>query len=560
MIRGILFELFLFILPILIYFSISIRLTYKFYLAFSILSYLILGFYIILQFLKLARNKEKTKTLRIIETASIIVSVAVLLYCKNFIDSKNLLILKTSNQNISVRQLMKNFNEDNKIIEEYNSAFKNIQYKDNIVYFTDDFKPAIKLVQAYLDKGSQDNLKLFGDFDIGELKIKFDYDEEIFKKRNSTSSDYAGLYSRKEKTTYIYIEDCYSNALALNLRSAHLRHTILHEYTHHVFYEFLDSNKIPEKKIPAWFAEGVAEYVGYEGDSGYAPKKMVDFDELNTREQWAQYNNVGYSVYDQSHYAVRQLILTKGEEIITDILLKAKVTDFNNAFKAEAGVSLEAYEKALKKDSKNEWKKYNRLVSPEYPWVFYDEEKTEGLEKYVMKNPNNVDALLDLAELYERSDLVYKAKSTLENAINININDSLAWYRLARIHEKMWNFDYAVEAFKKSLSVSENPAIGYINIAHALLLQDVNEAAEAAQKAIELDKSNFIKKQVQAILNYEISIKSGKPYEGCLQLIRSETLNNDNIEKVLIEKLLNEYPHIKNSARRELEKIRGSLG
>jgi tetratricopeptide (TPR) repeat protein len=559
LIKRILLKFSIFILLVSTYFSISIRLTYRFYMMFSFLTYAFAGFYIILGFIKLAEKKDKTKSLIIIEAISIIFLAAVFLYYKNFIDSRNLFMLKTSNQNIAVRQIIKNSLEADKVSKKYDSAFKTSRYKENTIYFTADFEPAVKLVQAYLDKAKQDNLRLFGQIDIGELKVKFDYEEGVFKKRNPSFIDYTGLYSRKEKTAYVFIEDCYSNALALNLKSSYLRQILLHEYTHHVFYEFLSSNQIPEDKIPAWFVEGVSEYIGFEGDSGYDPEKMADFDELRTRKQWVNYNNKGYSVYEQSHYAVRQLILTKGEGVVMDILMKVQNDDFNTAFEKVSGVSLKDYEKALKKDAKDGWKKYNKLVSPNYTWVFYGDEKTKGLEKYVKMNPNNIDALLDLAELYKMSGLVDKAKATLSYAVEISPKSFLAWHRLALIHEEMNNFDAAVEAFKKVVSVSENDAPAYINLAQALLLQEVNEAAAAAQKAKESDKSSFIKKQAQAILYYQSSLKAGKPYEGCLQLIKSDTLNDDNVKKALIEKLLNEYPHIKNSARYELEKIRGSL-
>jgi tetratricopeptide (TPR) repeat protein len=545
-------------LLILIYSYISIRLTYKFYSVFNIISYAILGVYIVLEFVKLARKKDETQKLKIIEAAFIIFFAAGMLYFKGYVDNRNLLVLKTSNQNGPVKQILRKFMEESKASEKYDSAFKAIQHKDNTLYFTEEFEPALKLVQAYLDKAKQDNSRLFGDIATGELKVKFDYDEEVFKKRNPIFNDYAGLYSSREKTVYVYIKDVYINALGLNLISSYLRQTLLHEYTHHVFYKFLELNQIPEAKIPSWFREGVAEYIGNEGAGGGTPEKMVDFNELKTREQWVNYNNNGYSVYAQSHYAVRQLTLIKGEKVIKDILLKVKDTDFDTAFKDASGISLEDYENDLKEDFKNGLKKYNKMV-PTYNLSFYTDEKIEGLEKYVKVEPNNMGALLDLAHLYEGYELVDKAKATLDKAVELNPENSLAWHRLALIHEKMNDFDGAVDAFEKALDVNDNPANGYMYLSEALLLKDVNKAAATAQKAKELDKSNFVKKRLQAILDYQSSIKAGKPYEGCLQLIKSKTINNDDVKKALIEKLLKDHPHIKNSARSELEKIRGSL-
>jgi hypothetical protein len=87
----------------------------------------------------------------------------------------------------------------------------------------------------------------------------------------------------------------------------------------------------------------------------------------------------------------------------------------------------------------------------------------------------------------------------------------------------------------------------------------VYKAAATARKVKQLGKSDYVNKSVGAILDYQSSIKAGKPYEGCLQLIKSETIDSDEIKKALIGKLLKEYPHIKNSSRSELEKIKAGL-
>ena len=44
-----------------------------------------------------------------------------------------------------------------------------------------------------------------------------------------------------------------------------------------------------------------------------------------------------------------------------------------------------------------------------------------------------------------------------------------------------------------------------------------------------------------------------------MQLIESGTIYDDNIKKAAIEKLLKEYPGVKNSARNKLEVIKSRL-
>ncbi|HBM81135.1 MAG TPA: hypothetical protein DD426_09930 [Clostridiaceae bacterium] len=98
-----------------------------------------------------------------------------------------------------------------------------------------------------------------------------------------------------------------------------------------------------------------------------------------------------------------------------------------------------------------------------------------------------------------------------------------------------------------------------ITFAQAWLAKDVNKAAEAIQKATDLKNSSSNRKDAKAILDYQKAVKNGKPYEGCLQLIESGTIYDDNIKKAAIEKLLKEYPGVKNSARNKLEVIKSRL-
>ena len=122
--------------------------------------------------------------------------------------------------------------------------------------------------------------------------------------------------------------------------------------------------------------------------------------------------------------------------------------------------------------------------------------------------------------------------------------------------EKINNFESAIKAFEKVISIDKNSGVGYSNLAQVWLTKDVNKAATTIQKAKELDNSNFISKQAKAILTYQSFIRNNKPYEGCLQLIKSETIYDDNIKKAMIEKLIEKYPNIKNQARSELETIK----
>lgn len=467
-------------------------------------------------------------------------------------------VLKDSNENISVYKLINDIDKSTKDTNDYNKLFKSIKYDNNTVYYSPELEPALELVDAYLKKAAENNSKIFGNIITSPLSIKFDYDEEVFKKRSGIK-DSAGLYSDINKTIHIYIEDCYSDVLGQNFNFWSFKNTLLHEYTHHMFFEFMNNNQLSKEKIPLWFIEGVAEYIGKDNDQGGLPETLLNFNELNTQKQWVNFANKSYNIYEQSHYAVSQLILIKGENVIKEILLNTKETDFNTAFNKATGFTLKDYENNFKMDFKGDWVKYDRTPSTE-PAEMYIDIRTNCLEKYVQLNPNNINALLDLAQFHENSGELDKAKSTLVVAVDGIPDSSMAWRRLALIYVEMDDFDNAINTFEKVLSIkeantNENISVSYINLSHVLMLKDMNKAVEIAQKAKKTDKSKFLNKQAQEVINFKNSIENGRPYEGCLNFIKSDTLHSSNIEKALIEKMLKDYPLIRCEARNELVKL-----
>lgn len=555
--KKVLFISFSYILLPIIYLAISINISPKYYKTFSLVSFVVLMCFAVWGQVVIARDKNKTKMQKFFNVITNLIIIIFLFRGKFAIDRGNLEIFNVSKQEKPVFNMIMSAYERRKSFEKYDSLFSTIQSNNNTIYYTKEFEPALKLVEAYLDKAKKDNAKLFGDFSISDLTVKFDYDEAVFRKRNTKVNDFAGLYNRNEKTAYVYIKDCYKSALAFNDDSSYLRQALMHEYTHHVIYEFIALEGIPVDKIPAWFSDGVCEYIGNEGKSGVPPTKMVSFGELNTQEQWAESNNKEYPVYHQSHFAIRQLIAMKSEGVIKDILIKLKDKDFNTAFKEATEISFEDFEKALNEDFKNGWKKYNKIKAPDHDEFFRDI-KIQCLEEYTKNNLNNTDALLNLAVLYKNTGNTEKEFLTLKTAVEKDPKNKMTWHRLALYYQDVQKFDKAIETFEKVAALDKDEVV-YTNIAMTYLTKDVDKALEAIEKAKKIDNSNYIRNVEKQIRAFRDSIKNGKPYEGGLSLIKSDTIFGDSLIKGIIEKLLRDYPDIKNSARSELEKINSKL-
>jgi hypothetical protein len=330
----------------------------------------------------------------------------------------------------------KNFNKQSNDLSSYNTSFLSVTHKNITIYYNSELQPALPLIEAYLDDAISENNKFFPNVAISPISIRFDYNKEIFGKRNPGFTNMDGLYIDDEETAYIYINDCYKGALALGIKSANLKNTILHEYAHHFYLDFMKQNQLPWKNIPAWFDEGIASYMGEEGGGIDPPKLMVDLDKLETEKQWENYCNET-NVYAEGYYAVDELILLKGKNIIKDILLKTKDEDFTTAFNDVVGFSVEDYEKSLQADANNDWKKYFKMSTPSpFPDLHWDL-RLESLENYIKSMPDNINALLDLGELYENKGELDKAKKAINTVLAKEPDNSLAKHRLSLIEKEI---------------------------------------------------------------------------------------------------------------------------
>lgn len=471
------------------------------------------------------------------------------------IEGKNIILLAQNDRSTSVYALIKGQNTVQKSLAEYNSKFKVDKYNNITILYKSDLKPAIPLVYEFINKVDGDCVKLFGDLQQSPLEVKFDYDEKMFKSLKSTKEDYAGLYSHKDRRVNIYIGDCYEDILALNMKSSNFKHVIFHEYGHYMVDEYLEHNNISSESIPLWFYEGMGEYIGWEGPNGYPPKVIVDFKEITDDKGWMKYFDNDYDIYEQSHFAVSELIMLKGEEVVKELLSKTKLSNFDAAFEDIMGFSIEEYQSGLQADMKSGWKKYYRMIVPFKNVSFEVNTRISCLEEYINTYPDNINALLDLDILYRNVGQINKAKNICASAVEKTPENSMAWHRLALISEELSDFNTALMAFQKVVDLDSKNSNSYINLAQVLLLTDLSKAVTTAEKAKYFDNSNYVTKQILEIITFKSLVDAGKPYEGCLRLIKSDTILSNKLKKELIQRNIKEYPNLRCEARTELEKL-----
>lgn len=333
--------------------------------------------------------------------------------------------------------------------EEYNSKFKVLDYKNNKIFYTEEQESIIELIKEYINEANKKNKNIFGNFDLSTLSIKLDYDKNVFHKR-SNNYKVGGYYLVDANSMYLSVEDPYIDVLKGYdlLYDFDFKETFLHEYTHHIVYEFMKKNNIDESKVPIWFIEGVSEYVGNLGNSLYEPQKIIEFEKLTDYNNWNE-SISEVDVYTQSNYAVSKIANQNGNIAIKNILLNIKNMNFNEAFKKVTGTEFKEFEYNFIKDFNNGFIEYNDLVQYIDDYNINDETRVKCYEKYLEKN-NIISAYETLANIYaNRLNNYEKAKATLKKCIENNPSSPEAWRYLALLYDEKGEKSLAEEAFNK---------------------------------------------------------------------------------------------------------------
>lgn len=344
--------------------------------------------------------------------------------------------------------------------EGYNDVFKKEERDDYKILYTEKLEPELNNINLILDNAIKSNNRIFGDFDKSPVTIKFDYIKDVFEGRyNSEGLD--GMYIPLTKNIYFYGKDAYDDALSGG-GSMKLQDSLIHEYTHHVMFEFFKANEIDSKTIPLWFIEGVAEHVA---DTSYITEinKIVPFSKLVTTEQWENNLQKENTIYMQSKYAVRRIVILKGEDKLKDIILKSKESDFNTAFKEVVGISIEDLESIMNEDLKDNFTKQfhefrnankDRNEDEKIYLDKYMNEKKRALEKYISIE-NNPGAYSLLANLYINGDEYDKAEKLLKEGIENNPEEAGLYRELGLMYEEKNQLELAKECFKKEESLNK---------------------------------------------------------------------------------------------------------
>ena len=198
------------------------------------------------------------------------------------------------------------------------------------IYYPDDFKELIPITKETLDWAMKKNKELFGTVKEDPVDLIIVQNEEELAEL-SELEELSGYYSDFEKVFAVPYVNKESILERMEGSLYFFQKPILHEYTHYIFARLADD----VSPYPAWFQEGISEYVGEDQTSvEYSGFNLVPFVELDTPEQWSDVRlQDNTDVYAQSYFAIKYLIDEQGTGILKEIIDETNSSgDFEQGF------------------------------------------------------------------------------------------------------------------------------------------------------------------------------------------------------------------------------------
>ena len=304
--------------------------------------------------------RKKTKQKKFIKTKLdaflLIMSIFLIIAGSSYISIYNIAMYEVFGDNLSIsqkienRKILKNYNKGRKKYDEDIASYIKGLDREKIghvsLYYGDDIdgdypqtiKESIPLAEELIEN-------IYGELNKDPLKIVF-YNEENWNKIEEINTELVqGFYDGDSIRIKGFLKD---------QSLWHMEENFIHEYAHYALDMYRYQNNILSP-IPSWFNEGICEYIAaYKKDRDYSfdyIKYPVDVRELETDEEfWDSLEEAialeeFYDPYVYSYYMIDSLVDLKGEDIITNIILRSKQTEFYEAFKEEVGVGIEEYQK-----------------------------------------------------------------------------------------------------------------------------------------------------------------------------------------------------------------------
>ncbi len=126
----------------------------------------------------------------------------------------------------------------------------------------------------------------------------------------------------------------------------------------------------------------------------------------------------------------------------------------------------------------------------------------DEVKKRLQQNPNDVDALYHIANLYDRNALYQEAIDAYKKVVQLKPDMGYAYFKMGTAYDRLNQPAEAISAFKKAIKYMPNFAAAYNNLGVAYgKLEKYKDEIAALRKAIKL-RSNYASARLNLGVTY----------------------------------------------------------
>lgn len=100
----------------------------------------------------------------------------------------------------------------------------------------------------------------------------------------------------------------------------------MHEYTHYATFKKIEEAETFGDTFPAWFIEGIAEYVGNDGTEVHYesnPYETLPLESISWDNEFLEARQIDHAnPYMQSYFTVNYLIQVYGKDVVVELIEK----------------------------------------------------------------------------------------------------------------------------------------------------------------------------------------------------------------------------------------------
>ncbi|MDN4073798.1 DUF2268 domain-containing putative Zn-dependent protease [Fictibacillus terranigra] len=233
----------------------------------------------------------------------------------------------------------------------YLSMTRHMDEKNVEIYYPD--KDSIYAKEVMNQRQAVDNAarKVLPFHHVPKVRVIL-YHNPLIMKQNLPPNHYeslSGMYVPKEMTIHLLVPS------ESGEHTESIKKLFAHEYAHHLIISYLTEKGKDNRDVPRWFEEGLAEYISYKSIGRaqiFSPFELVPFEQLSSVNGWEKATRINspYRPYEQSYFAIDQLLHDYGRPAVTKLLTKEDLEPFSRVFEKQTGNTLAFFQARFLKD------------------------------------------------------------------------------------------------------------------------------------------------------------------------------------------------------------------